>query len=188
MIDPYGGSENRAIALCQSVDNLIPARIWSDRRVSPLLKNRARIEKVLPTIHYPVGGNLVFVGTYFRLGGWIRHTVPRRIIALFNTPDLIDLQTFMLGMDRLGMGKNVEMVYSSVWLRDRAGIPGEVHQSPIDLTRFLPQSRKARHESFTVGRLSRDMPSKFHPDDVKLFLELANRDFNVRIMGGTCLS
>lgn len=188
MVDPYGGSENRTIALCQSVSTLAPSRIWSDRRVSTLLRNRARIENVRPPFHYPFGGNLVFVGAYFRLGDWIRLTAPRRIITLFNTPDLIDLQTFMSGMDRLGMGKVIEIVYSSTWLRDRAGIPGEVHQSPIDLMRFAPQGKKERPRTFTVGRLSRDVPSKFHPNDVKLFLELANKGYNVRIMGGTCLA
>jgi glycosyltransferase involved in cell wall biosynthesis len=39
-----------------------------------------------------------------------------------------------------------------------------------------------------VGRLSRDVPEKFHEDDPALFVELAERGFSVRLMGATCIA
>jgi len=84
----------------------------------------------------------------------------------------------------------IEVVYASGLMREGLGRPGIVEYSPIDIARFTPPSmseRKEREPSLVVGRLCRDDPGKFHPEDPALFKHLAANGCVVRIMGGTCL-
>ena len=52
---------------------------------------------------------------------------------------------------------------------------GEVLESPIDVQRFRPGGRRAAARPFTVGRLSRDLRSKHHEEDPRLWRTLASR-------------
>ncbi|MFY7863791.1 glycosyltransferase family 4 protein [Roseateles sp.] len=106
---------------------------------------------------------------------------------MYNTPDLADLSRFQEEMGKYGLENRVEFVFASQWLRDQAGIPGEVHPSIIDVKRFCPRPKRPTSESFVVGRLSRDVLEKHHPDDPDLWIDLAKRGFRVRLMGATCL-
>lgn len=79
-----------------------------------------------------------------------------------------------------------EILYAtSMLFASTPELPGIVQESPIDLERFHLGERS--HLNFTVGRMSRDVPSKHHPEDSELYLELANQGIKVRVMGGTCL-
>lgn len=79
-----------------------------------------------------------------------------------------------------------EILYAtSMLFASTPELPGIVQESPIDLDRFHPGEGSS--STFTVGRMSRDVPNKHHPDDTELYLNLANQGIKVRIMGGTCL-
>lgn len=188
LVNAFGGSENRSIELARSLAVHAPTQLWSDRRVDPRVRQRIAYRNIVPPFAYPRGGNLVFVGVYYRLGAWLRYVRPRRVIAIFNTPDLADLHRFQGEMVEYGLGDRVEYVYASQWLRELAGLPGEVHPSIIDLKRFRPLFKPAARERFVVGRLSRDVPEKHHPEDPQLWVDLANRGFQVRLMGATCIA
>jgi glycosyltransferase involved in cell wall biosynthesis len=78
------------------------------------------------------------------------------------------------------------MVYACDEARDDAGYPGPVQLSPIDLLRFKPLAHEPR-DVFTIGRMSRPEPVKFHPGDPAFFIRLAADGCKVRVMGGECL-
>jgi len=108
---------------------------------------------------------------------------------IYNTPVLADLQQFLTSLKRGGVSMRPELVYAADWMREMTGLPGLVHSSPIDLSRFVPASgATGRQRPFTVGRLSRDMTAKHHPDDVSLWREIADRGVHVRLMGATCIA
>lgn len=188
LVNAFGGSENRSIELTRALAAVTPTQLWSDRRVDPRVAARTSYKSITPPFAYPRGGNLIFVGVYFRLGAWLRHAKPRRVIAVYNTPDLADLQRFQGEMAEYGLAKQVEFVYASQWLREQAGLPGEVHPSIIDLQRFSPAVEQRSGEPFVVGRLSRDVQEKHHPEDPQLWIDLAQRGFKVRLMGATCIA
>jgi glycosyltransferase involved in cell wall biosynthesis len=62
-----------------------------------------------------------------------------------------------------------------------------VLESLVDASRF-PFRIRSRSRPFTVGRLSRDTPTKHHAEDPALWRALAAEGVRVRIMGGTCLA
>lgn len=134
---------------------------------------------------FPRGGTLVLIGCYLKLGPWLAHTKPDRLIVICNTSD--PAQTFgQLAALRAAGLPPPEMVYVSTRLRDGIGIPGQVCPEIVDTEYFKPRRRDA-DSKFTVGRLSRDDPDKHHPDDPSLYRMLTWHGAHVRIMGGTCL-
>jgi glycosyltransferase involved in cell wall biosynthesis len=137
---------------------------------------------------FPNSGTFVFVGAYFVPGVWWLKCQPRRTILVYNTDEPTKLAPVRKILS-LNSRQPVEMVYSSQALADLGGIAGTVQLSPIDLNRFTPESLP-RHPGrpFTVGRLSRDVPEKYHPDDPALYRRLVATGCRVRIMGGTCLA
>jgi glycosyltransferase involved in cell wall biosynthesis len=186
MRNPNGGSENRVLELFKHIARLSPAKIWSDREFSEELGAKAPIAHIHAPLSYPRGGNLVFVGAYYKIGPWAAYARPKRVVVLHNTPHEFNLHRFLQEMKTYGLRDRLEIVYASDWLRTHSGIDGVVHQSPIDTLRFCPKARPP-HERFTVGRLSRDIPEKHHPDDPALWKQLARMGYRVRLMGATCL-
>jgi len=81
----------------------------------------------------------------------------------------------------------VEVVYASELTKRKAGnYPGYVEPSLIDIDKFVPASKKpsdSASASFTVGRLSSDLPHKHHPDDAALYQRLVKEGCRIRIMG-----
>jgi glycosyltransferase involved in cell wall biosynthesis len=61
--------------------------------------------------------------------------------------------------------------------------------SPIDLERFRPRvpRRSTSDSAVVVGRCSRDVPFKHHPNDPGIYSALSAEGFTVRCMGATCL-
>jgi len=190
MIDPNGGSENRTIDLKMLLSKSHQVKIWSDRKPSPVLKMRTKIHRIRWPFIVPRGGTLVFVGAYFKVGKWISRCNPSRVIVIFNTHEPENLYRLLNILKKYNLGEKVEIVYSSKLMKDQIsipGIPGVIHSSPIDITRFTPKAIKEQNSRFTVGRLSRDILNKHHPDDILLWQSLAEIGIKVRLMGATCL-
>lgn len=190
MTNAWGGSENRTIQLYKLLSQYAETRVWSEHRVDPHLASRLPIHRIRPFLRrYPRGGNLVFVGCYFRIGPWLRHAAPERVIGLYNTQDAANLDQFMAILRGSGADTRCEMVYAAQWLQRRTGLPGVVHVSPIDLNVFvrLPQRPVSAARPFTIGRMSRDVADKHHPDDADLYAWHAQAGGIVKVMGGLVL-
>ncbi len=188
-IDPYGGSEQRTLALFDLLSSQTTVTLWCEGTPHDAF-SQFPIRLIKPFAkQYPVQGTIVLVGAYFRAGSWIAHANARRVIQIYNTYAHEQLYTALRYYRDLGI-ELVELVFASRALKDACCLEGIVQTSPIDLGHFAPSqaittSRTPR--PFTVGRLSRDIGSKHHPSDPGIYRELVQAGCNVRIMGGTCL-
>ncbi len=186
--DDYGGSEHRTAALR---DLLLPharVRVWSEQGTTSEWGRRLAVSTInLRRLAFPRSGTLVFVGAYFWIGSWVRWSRPSRIILIYNTPQPDALHRCLRRLSLHGR-RTVELVYASASLNRQTGLPGTVQESFIDLERFAPPSGAPSARPFTVGRMSRDVPSKHHPDDPRFYAALTQAGMCVRLMGGTCLS
>jgi len=181
-----GGSELHAVDMHRVLSRHTRATIWTEYDPDPQLEALAPIERInLARMRFPRQGVFLFIGAYFEVGTWWRLARPRRTLLLYNIDNRRRL-AHMLQRLTLGGRRNVEMIYASERLKDDAGLPGIVEDSPIDLEVYAP-SRAAPNDNFVVGRASRDDPLKFAPGDPVLFQRLAGAGFHVRIAGGTCL-
>lgn len=183
MRNPAGGSEHRTIALFELIAEVADVQVWTEEEPHSAFLGQVPVRKIGPPANFPQGGNLVFVGTYFSIGGWLKAANPSRVILIHNL-DQPDRLRQIYGA--LGQIAKPEVVYASEGIaKSTPEIKGVVHESPIDLNLFAPAPRLDR--PFTVGRLSRDVPEKHHPDDVEVYHQLADQGTRVRLMGAECL-
>jgi glycosyltransferase involved in cell wall biosynthesis len=185
--DPQGGSDWRAVEMYEALSESTVVRLWSPFDPAPAFRDRYPVLTVRPALgRWPVGGSFVFVGAYFRIGHWFKAAFPQRTILVYNThqPDRL-----VKAIARLEAWHRtpVEVVYTSPLLRRLSHRPGPVIESPIDIDKFFPKSRVPKPCSFTVGRLSRDVPTKHHADDATVYRALLRAGMDLRVMGGTCL-
>jgi glycosyltransferase involved in cell wall biosynthesis len=156
--------------------------------VSPEIAEKYPVKQIIPEqFKFPKVGTFVFVGT-FSLGPWIRYTYPRRIILVHNSNiTSIKLRQRLWQLSNKGR-RNIEIVYASELTKRSVGYPGIVEPSLIDINRFVPAASKPSDSTsadFTVGRLSRDIPHKHHPDDPALYRRLVDYNCHIRIMGAS---
>ncbi len=187
MTNPNGGSEKRTMDLKILLSKTCQVKLWSDRKYSPFLKRNVNIHRVRWPFLIPRGGTLVFVGAYFTVGRWLGSCNPSRVIVIFNTPEAENLYRLLNTLKKNGLDTKVDIVYASNYLKSMIDLPGVIHRSPIDISRFAPKTITKRNQIFTVGRLSRDEINKHHPDDVLMWKHLADLGIKVRLMGATCL-
>jgi glycosyltransferase involved in cell wall biosynthesis len=184
--DGNGGADRRTIDTWRLLSPHADARLWSEYPPAPAFAAYP-VRRLQPyRLRVPRGGNLVFMGTYFRFGHWTRLASFDRVIVVYNT-DQVD--RLAKNVRRLrNAGHRVDIVYTSRELRRRHGGDGAVLESPIDVERFHPAPHRAPGHPFTVGRLSRDIASKHHEEDVELWRTLVRAGCRVRLMGATCLA
>jgi glycosyltransferase involved in cell wall biosynthesis len=185
--DAMRGSELRALELYRGLSRRGPVSLWSTGPIDPRLSAYP-----IRTINayaraFPHRGLLLIVGVYPALGEWVRHAAPERVVVVYNT---FSPQTFPVFRERLkSLGiANPEIVYAATWLMETCDLPGVVERSFIDLVRFRPPAGPRPQRPFTVGRLSRDDPTKFFAGDDRLMHDLAADGCAVRLMGATCLA
>lgn len=183
-----GGSEWRTLELHALLKDVADVYLWSSATPDPRLPTQALevARRIRPSQgEFPRLGTFVFVGDYRPPRDWIQHTQPRRTILVYNTRSP---RRLALALDRLSLGgqRPVELVYASRMLKELTGIAGDVQPSWIDLERFAPSPHEAR--PFTVGRLSRDVIEKHHPDDAALYRRLLADGLRLRLMGADCIA
>lgn len=188
---PFGGSELRALDLYERLKEQAEVRLWAMAEVPAELASRGPITRVdIAQGTFPQGGTLVIVGAYFQAEVLFHLARPQRLIYIFNTPSP-NLFKMRLKLARERTGIEPEIVYASEEGARLVGIPGRVEPSPINFERFrTSRSREERQNGrpFTIGRHSRDVPEKHHPEDLVLYHAAAARGWRVRLMGGTCLA
>jgi len=158
--------------------------LWSECEPDPAFSERYPVRWIVPErFEFPKTGTFVFVGVFFPVGPWVRYTNPRRIILVYNTWHPEELRRKIEQLSKGGR-REVEVVYASELMKRNAGnYPGYVEPSLIDIDRFVPATSKKEPSAFTVGRLSRPVPHKHHPDDPALYRRLVEEGCQVRIMG-----
>lgn len=180
-----GGSQERALQLAAILRERAEVQVWSSSRVHDGYR-AAGVRRIRTALgRFPRGGNLVFVGTA-PIGWWVRLSFARRVILIHNTFGTATLHKRLRRIEGWPLAA-AELVFCSRNVAASADVPGTVHLSPIDLSRFRPAPRPPG-APFTVGRLSRDTPIKFGPDDARLFRALGAEGIRVRLMGATCLA
>lgn len=190
--EEIGGSEHRALDLARILMNHADVRLWATDQPDARLSGPVPIARIDPRWgRFPRAGTFVFVGTYFRVGAWMRLARPSRRIIIFNTPDVEGFKALERSTARTLTSHAVpcEVEYASDALQSMLGRPGIIIESPINIRTFQPRQQPCRNSPsrFRVGRLSRDVPEKFHEDDPALFSALAGHDIDVRLMGGACV-
>jgi len=185
--DPNGGADQRTVETWKLLRHHARVRVWSEYRPDPRLARACPVERIEPWCwRFPRGGTLIFVGTYFRVGHWVRLAAAARTVVLYNTHQP---ERLARNLERIrGAGPEPEIVYTSCALRRMHGGSGAVLESPIDVHRFRPVGVARKRPPFTVGRLSRDIRSKHHADDPALWRALAEAGCRVRVLGGRCLA
>lgn len=182
MRNAAGGSEWRTIQIFELLAEVADVTIWTPESADPALLGRVPIRRIdARSGTFPKGGNIVFIGTYFKVDPWIALSRPNRVIFIHNIDSDFSLSSALESAHSAGVIP--EVAYASADLRKRSKGPyGEVHPSPIDFDRFKPMPRGDR--VFTVGRVSRDVILKHHPDDAKIYSRLAEVGVKVKILGG----
>lgn len=187
--NPYGGSEQEALSLYAMLKDRAEVHLWAtSSKVSRELMRQLPIRRVARgTGAFPRGGTYVFVGAHWRNKLWpyvVRK--PRRLIYIYNTfhPKVVALTSTM---PRLLGWPRAEYVLISAFQSRLLDLHGEVHPSPIDIERFRP-APQAPHARIVIGRMSRDVPEKHHPDDIALYRALADEGYAVRLQGASCLA
>jgi glycosyltransferase involved in cell wall biosynthesis len=187
--NPYGGSEQEALSLHAMLKDRAEVHLWTtSSKVSRKLMAQLPIRRVARAMDaFPRGGTYIFVGAHWRNKLWpyfVRK--PRRLIYIYNTfhPKVVALTS---SMPRLLDWPRTEYVLISAFQSRLLDLPGEVHPSPIDIDRFRPTPQPP-HPRIVIGRMSRDVPEKHHPDDIVLYRELADKGYAVRLQGASCLA
>lgn len=179
-----GGCETHAVTLAQLLKRTSSVNVWADRPGGGAAKFGAT-----PISAYsgqmPRGGTLILLGTHFEPGRWLDYAKPRRLIVICVLSNPGQVFAALTALDRPTLPE-VELVFISSRLRDTIGLPGIVGLEPMDLERFRPRHRP-NNAPFTVGRHSRDVPEKHHPQDPSLYRMLAWQGVHTRLLGGTCL-
>ena len=164
--------------------------LWSEREVPSEIAEIYPVKRIVPErFEFPKTGTFVIVSAQ-ALGPWIRYVDPRRIILVHNSSNMRPrkFRQRLYHISNKGRRK-VEVVYASELTKRRVGNrPGLVEPSLIDLDRFVPSASEpsdSASASFTVGRLSSDLPHKHHPDDPALYRQLVDHGCRVRIMGAS---
>lgn len=191
MQNAYGGSEARTFAMAKILNKRGKAKIWSEYPFDSTLNLVGEINKIQPRyFRFPIGGILVFVGTYFSIGNWLRYSYFEKIIVINNIPGDFHLKNFFRQIHAKKPKASVVICHASPEMKRKSNLPGAVLLSPIDFDSFfqVAKSREANKKSLVVGRLSRDEPDKHHPDDIRVYKALNDRGFRIRIMGGECIS
>jgi glycosyltransferase involved in cell wall biosynthesis len=161
--------------------------VWSEGTPDSRLAALMPIRQIVPRRGiFPRRGTLVFIGGFYFPGRWTVFTWPQRLVVVHNTMDGSVLQDTIRRLSWRGR-RRVEVAYASSQLRACTGFDGVLQPSLIDLNEFKP-AQSGAERPFTVGRLSRDILDKHHPDDPALYRRLVAAGIRVRLMGATCLA
>ena len=181
----FAGSERRTLNYYRLLKGDADVTLWAESEPDASLKQypTRRIDPASGSI--PHGGTLVLVGVYAERESWLARAKPRRLVIVFNTPELSRLHRLLDFCARNGLPQP-QLVICSESFRSSTGLAGFIDWGFYDFETFKPAPVSARR-AFTVGRLSRDEDYKHHPQDTRLYRMLVERGMRVRLMGATAV-
>ncbi len=186
MWNAAGGSEWRTRELFHLLGGGARVSVHADGSVAATFARELPIEPLDASAAAEMHGDtVIIVGTYFPLGDWLEALHPGRLIVIHNVFDPRLLRRTLARINAAEKGP-AELVYTSRLVALAAGLSGIIHHSPIDLERFVPD-RARPDRPWTIGRLSRDVAQKHHPEDPALYQSLLDAGIAVRLMGATVI-
>lgn len=182
----FGGSEQRVADYFALLSPHADVMLWAEEEPAGKVARLPfrRLDSAKDGL--PQGGTLVLVGIFIERGHWLARTRPERLVVVYNTPELYRLRRLLDFIARAGLPK-AELVFPSETHRATTRMAGFVDWGVYDFESFTPARRAPGSEQFTVGRLSRDDEYKHHPQDIRLYRDLADRGMRVRLMGAFVL-
>jgi glycosyltransferase involved in cell wall biosynthesis len=192
LTDACGGSEWRTLSLFEMLADVAEVDLWTLGEPDRALYGKYPIRRPEPERGLiPRRGTFVLVGTYFPPPGWLPDAEADRVVIVHNIPLPRHVRYMIEQLQAWGMD-GIEVVTASEGLREHleglnVAFSGS-EPSWIDLSRFRTSERAVSEGPLRVGRLSRDVPEKFHTGAADLFRACAQRGCRVRIMGGTVLT
>jgi glycosyltransferase involved in cell wall biosynthesis len=184
---PWSGSAKEAIGTAHRLAGAAHVQLWSDEPPHPSYDG-AGIAHIGPD-GAPKEGTLLISGGYYQPGAWLEQGRFARVLIRFNTTSnraYVEAFTLLGRLRQAGLPAP-ELSFISALLRKEMGLEGLVAPSPIDTERFAPAATRPPRP-FTIGRHSRDVEFKHHPDDIAIYRTLALAGHQVRILGGTVLA
>ena len=181
-----GGSESRAAGLYRILSPHADVRLWST--APPLEQHYAGLPiEMLDTRNgaFPDRGALVLAGHYFDCGDWWREAAFDRVVICVNLDAPLELVHRMADIEQAQTAR-IDFTFPSRLCRDFFGLPGVIEYPPVDVTRFAGAASRPGNR-LTIGRHSRDVRQKHHPNGPALYRQLAARGHRTRLLGGTCL-
>ena len=182
-----GGSELHALDVAARIGRHARVELWAPETPNPAF-GPLGVRSIEPgggTV--PRGGVLVLIGIYFDVATWIGRTRPQRVILLYNTfeaPKLFQRVAEVYA----ATGVRAELLFCSDMMRGECGLPGLFEPSPTDLAAFRPRTGpRAAGQPFTLGRHSRDVFEKHHPEDGQVYRAVAEAGGQSEVLGGTCM-
>jgi len=188
--NPHAGSEQETLQLFELLSRKTRVQMWTtSSRASEALLATYPIQRLSALRGpRPRGGTYVFIGAHWRHRVWpYLIPAPERLIYVFNTfhpkvRALTEKHPVLLRWPQ------TEYVFISAFQAESMGMQGEIHPSPIDITRFAPRRRGQPHAKVVIGRLSRDNPQKHDPADLRVYEALARAGCDVLLQGATSLA
>ncbi len=182
------GSATEALALQRALSEEREVRLWASKEPHPQLLEKHAIEPIeISKGQFPKGGIIIFAGHPTKtVTDWFPKAKASRVHFICN---FLNKKRLERTLKRLNSKRTeIRLVYPSKFVESFSGIPGEVLYVPVDLSRFSAAPQRPAPEPFTVGRLSRDEPKKFHSEDPELYRRLVAEGCRVRILGGTAIT
>lgn len=185
-----GGTEHRALGLYQQLSSHIRTRIWSVVPPLPGFADHYPVETINAALgHHPDSGHLVFVGTYFEYGSWLKQCQAQRITISHNIDIPEKLIERLVELEDIPTAFSLDFSFPSKRFRDTVGMTGFVEYPPVDISRFCSvRTQSFRSGPMVIGRHSRNDRLKFHPNDPAFFRHLAGLGHQILITGGSCLT
>jgi tetratricopeptide (TPR) repeat protein len=159
-----GGSELHALDVAAYIARHATVELWAPEMPHPEFSTKHGVQAVDRSQgRAPLEGVFVFIGIYFPIS-WIAKSRPSRIIFLYNTFEAPQLFDRVEEAYRL-TGVRPELLFCSDMMGEDCGLPGLFEPSPTDISLFTAAPRQQQARPFTLGRHSRDVTEKHHPDD-----------------------
>ncbi len=184
------GDDWHAIDLYLQYSKSHRVTLWSPQLAQEALREKYPIQQIKPySGQSPNADTLIICGANTEIGHWYEHAHFDKVILIHN---LVSPTVLYKALNRLTLNatRKVEVIYVSEMVKQIAGLAGQVvHHIPHN-ERFKPIVKNSyeQSESFTVGRISKDILAKHHHSDPKVYRALADLGMKVIVIGGTCLA
>jgi glycosyltransferase involved in cell wall biosynthesis/Flp pilus assembly protein TadD len=183
-----GGSELHALDMAEKLREHAKVELWAPETPHPYFSAALGVKTIAPGQgQVPHGGVLVLIGVYFGVAAWVGKARPDRVIFLYNTFEApLLFERIQEVHERTGV--RPELLFCSDMMKEECGLPGFFEPSPVDIALFRPRAAPfPPGRRFTVGRHSRDVIEKHHPEDWKVYEAVAQAGGGSRLLGGTCM-